>query len=381
MTRKTNQKGVSLFQMLNRIEGCVTRIVEKEAGREIITVETPVGERMGINYPALTGSLSPGDLVLLNSTAVDLGLGTGGYDFVMAILTPHAERRKDSNREEESGQWGGVIKGRYTPYQLSVHGIEEENHPLYSSETRMGSLHGSPILIFSLHSMLPVAASLLHEMNPALRILYIMTDSAALPIWLSDHVAWLKEEGIIQGTITSGQAFGGDAESVNQYTALLAAKHSLGAEAILIGPGPGVVGTGHPFGTSAMEIGELVNAVHILNGESWVIPRIQTLDPRKRHLGLSHHITTALSKIALARAILPLPRMGGALEEMIRSQIEESRLEEKHEILWSPPFDLERLADLFRNRPIKVMGREILSDPPYLHGIAAATLAYLERIV
>ena len=35
-------------------------------------------------YPALTGAPQPGDRVLLNTSALDLGLGTGGYALVVA---------------------------------------------------------------------------------------------------------------------------------------------------------------------------------------------------------------------------------------------------------------------------------------------------------
>ena len=36
-------------------------------------------------YPRLTGQPEPGDRVLLNTSALDLGLGTGGYALVVAI--------------------------------------------------------------------------------------------------------------------------------------------------------------------------------------------------------------------------------------------------------------------------------------------------------
>jgi hypothetical protein len=36
-------------------------------------------------YPELTGLPEPGDRVLLNTTALDLGLGTGGYALVVAV--------------------------------------------------------------------------------------------------------------------------------------------------------------------------------------------------------------------------------------------------------------------------------------------------------
>jgi hypothetical protein len=41
-------------------------------------------EGSAIAYPALTGSCAVDDRVLLNTTAVDLSLGTGGHHFVGA---------------------------------------------------------------------------------------------------------------------------------------------------------------------------------------------------------------------------------------------------------------------------------------------------------
>ena len=49
---------------------------------------------------------------------------------------------------------------------------------------------------------------------------YVMTDSAALPLALSDLVADLRERGLLAATVTCGQAFGGDHEAVNVPSAL-----------------------------------------------------------------------------------------------------------------------------------------------------------------
>ena len=57
-------------------------------------------------YPALTGCPRPGDRVLVNTTALDLGLGTGGYALVIAVpdrLPPDPELA------------GHLVKARYLP--------------------------------------------------------------------------------------------------------------------------------------------------------------------------------------------------------------------------------------------------------------------------
>src|SRR3712207_679671 len=71
-------------------------------------------------YPALVGTPVEGDVVLLNTSAVDLGLGTGGYHLVVAIpgrLPPDAPGP------------GHIVKARYTPHQAAVLGVSEESSP------------------------------------------------------------------------------------------------------------------------------------------------------------------------------------------------------------------------------------------------------------
>ena len=48
--------------------------------------------------------------------------------------------------------------------------------------------------------------------------------------------------------------------------------------------GPGIVGTGTQLGTTALEVGQVINAVGSL-GLTIVIPRINFNDSRQRHKG------------------------------------------------------------------------------------------------
>ena len=52
-------------------------------------------------------------------------------------------------------------------------------------------------------------------------------------------VHWLREAGWLAGTVTVGQAFGGDLETVTVHTGLLAARHVLGAQVTVVAQGPG----------------------------------------------------------------------------------------------------------------------------------------------
>src|SRR5881628_514067 len=77
-----------------------------------VDVEEAPGEpgrvrAVAIAYPALVGAVAPGDRVVLNTTAVSLGLGTGGAHFVVAV-----EGSTGGGIEPGSGR---TMKLRYTP--------------------------------------------------------------------------------------------------------------------------------------------------------------------------------------------------------------------------------------------------------------------------
>src|SRR5207249_2111380 len=93
-----------------------------------------------------------------------------------------------------------------------------------------------------LHSMVaPIAAGA--KAAGAGRVSYVMTDGAALPGAFSRLVPRLRDAGLVDSFITSGQAFGGELESVTLWTGLLAAKEIAGADVVVVADGPGNLGT------------------------------------------------------------------------------------------------------------------------------------------
>ena len=82
-------------------------IEETEAFQELL-VKIDDDTEKAINYPPLTGYVQKGDFVYLNTTAINLGLGTGGYHFVMA----------SSHMEKGCNEPGHIMKMRYTPQQI-----------------------------------------------------------------------------------------------------------------------------------------------------------------------------------------------------------------------------------------------------------------------
>jgi hypothetical protein len=65
--------------------GTVVRASEARPGVLELEVDVEGSRAAALAYPALTGPLSEGQSVLLNTTAVAEDLGTGGYHFVVAV--------------------------------------------------------------------------------------------------------------------------------------------------------------------------------------------------------------------------------------------------------------------------------------------------------
>lgn len=301
------------------------RILRSETDLQELEVDCEGTCAFAWNFPGLTGEAYLKDDVYLNTTAVELGLGSGGYHFVIANLTrlpvlPHPT--------------GHIIKLRYTPFQLKVLSVEEEASPYREKIKRFTSIDGTPVIIGTLHSMLaPAVAGCKVATGEKVRIGYVMTDGAALSLPLSQVVRDLKATGMLAGTVTVGHAFGGDLEAVNVYSGIIAAYTVLEAEVIVVAMGPGIVGTGSKWGTTALEQGEIVNAVNILGGKAIAIPRLSFADPRSRHQGLSHHTATALGQVALTPAFIPLPKMSPQWLTLIREQMEKEGIMVRHQIL------------------------------------------------
>jgi hypothetical protein len=286
--------------MLNRRIAKVLDVTATRQGIQEAVVDINGEKGRAINYPDLTGEVTPGDEVVLNTTAVDLGLGTGGVHFVMANLT--------SPTQKSFQIAGHIMKLRYTPVQKAVLSAEEDASPCQEAVSQFQSLEGLPVVCCELHSQIaPVCTAIKAATNYKSRVAYVMTDGAALPIAFSRLVAELKEKNLLDATITCGQAFGADIEAINLYTGLIAAKEVARANCIVVSQGPGNAGTGTTFGFSGIQQGEAINAAYTLGGMPIAVLRISFADPRERHRGISHHTLTILSKIVLVPALVAVP--------------------------------------------------------------------------
>ena len=272
----------------------------------------PARSVRALAYPDLVGTPAVGDRVLLNVSALERGLGTGGMALVVAL--------PDRLPADPPAGPGHVVKARYTPLQSMVLGVDEQESPHHAALRDADDLGGMPVVVADLHSAVPAVVAGLRDRAPQARVAYVMTDGGALPLAFSRTVSTLVDAGWLASTVTVGQAFGGAHEAVNVHTGLLAAAHVVRADVAVVAQGPGNLGTGTRWGFSGTSAGEAVNAAATLGGRAVASLRVSEADARERHQGVSHHSLTAYGRVALAPADVPVPRLPGAFGERVRQQ-------------------------------------------------------------
>ena len=339
------------------------------------------GELRALAYPGLVGRPEVGSRVLLNTTALDRGLGTGGYALVAAV--------PDALPPAPPPGPGHLVKARYTPLQTMVLGVDEQESEHHAALREADSVDAMPVVVADLHSALPAIVAGVRAHAPAARIADVMTDGGALPAWFSRTVAELRAAGHLAATITVGQAFGGDLEAVTVHSGLLAARHVVGADVTVVAQGPGNLGTGTRWGFSGVTAGEAMNAAATLAGAAVGSLRVSASDARERHVGVSHHSRTAYERVVLLAGDIVVPvfdagsgvpsGVGGheAFNERIDAQV--GALAERHRLVRLPAGAW--LRDALAASPVRLssMGRDLATDPtPFLAaavaGIHAADL-------
>jgi len=332
----------------------VAGLVSSRRGLQRLEVEFHPGSRAEPAYALteLIGPVAVGDEVVVNTTAVDLGLGTGGWHVVHWNL---------SRREWHHQGGGHVLKLRYTSLQVDT-GVAEEG-AAYQAPVDLG---GRPVVACLLHSQLACVAAAFGALAPTKRLVYVMTDGGSLPLALSDLVAGLVDVGLLAATITAGHAFGGDHEAVNLPSALEVAVAGAAADAIVVAAGPGVVGTDTPKGFSGLEAAWAIDSAALGGGRPVVAVRFSGTDPRARHRGVSHHVTTCLAH-AHHRVLVPIP--AGEHPDSLPAGL---AVHEIRTIEAIPDVDrLLRAAGL----AVTTMGRSAAEDPAFFRWSAAAGAA------
>lgn len=335
----------------------VTRMLSERSDLQRVVLDD--GSR-AYNLPRLTGPVAVGNEVVVNTTAVALGLGTGGWHVVHWNL---------AHRELDLDGGGHIMKLRYTSLQSDVGSVGERTADnSLPIEPTGGELAGVPVVVCSLHSQMAVVAAAFAHHAPQRRLVYVMTDGAALPLALSDLAADLRSRELIRASVTCGHAFGGDFEAVSVASALTAARQLARADAIVVAMGPGVVGTATALDTSALEVGPILDTVAALGGIPIFCIRASAADPRVRHRGISHHVLTVLDRFVHCRVTIAVPH--GVAPQVLPDSAA------AHDIVYVEglPDSADVLDGLGLN--VTTMGRTPAEDPLFFSFAAAAgTLA------
>jgi hypothetical protein len=310
----------------------------------------------------LLGEMRVGDEVVVNVAALDLGLGSGGFDVVHVNLT----RGLEGGEEGEAH----VMKLNYTPLQYSVEPVEEKTVRLMSEGRAKGA--PIPVAVLPLHGHLAPAAWAAAQATPGLQVGYVQNGGGALPGSLSRDVKQLRERNLLAGHITAAPSYGGEHEALSTVGALDAAA-KLGWDAVLIAPGPGIIGSNTEFGHGGMAALEGAHAALALGCPTILSPRLSSSDPRERHLHLSHHTFTVLElllgEVEVAVPDADLPGAAEAKRYLAEAADDRHRL---HSVLVD--LDTYRASGL----PTKTMGRD-LEDDSLFFAAPLATGTFLAR--
>lgn len=339
----------------------VTELLETSSQSQRCRVRLNDEEAEALCYPELTGPVQVGDQVWVNTAAVALGLGSGGFHLVAAVVgRPTAGAPLP----------GRIMKLRYTPWQLAVGAVEEAE----PERLRDGTLGGMPVIVGTLHSqLLPVALGF-QAASGGLPLAYVMTDGAALPAALSRVASHLRARGLLAGVITCGHAFGGDLEAVHPASGLLAARAVLGAAGAVVLMGPGITGTGSRWGHTALEQGSLLDLAAAMGGDPIAVVRLGERDARARHQGVSHHTLTTLGQVAGRPSTVVLP-LTGSLEQrrLWHRQLWEAGVLRRHRLVHvAVPEAL--VAQLAQEPHARTMGRGVEEERAFFEAALAAGL-------
>lgn len=326
-------------------------------GTDPLTIEIDGERRRAWADEVLLGEMHEGDEVIVNVAALDLGLGSGGFDVVHVNLT--------RGLNASGGGDEHVMKLNYTSLQHPVEPVELPVR-LSNRERGKGAPEGEsdmPVLVLPLHGHLAPVAWAAAQASPGLKVGYVQTAGGALPGSLSRDVAQLRECGLLCGHVTAAPAYGGEHEALSVAGALDAAAHGFGWDAAIVGPGPGIIGSETRLGHGGMAALDSAHAALALGLPTLLSPRLSAADPRQRHRGVSHHTLTVM-ELLLGGVVVPLPEGNPKVAaQMANVAGDRHRLQEA-------PVDLDGYTA--SGLPARTMGRGIEEDPLFFAAALAA---------
>jgi hypothetical protein len=239
--------------------------------------DAPGEQRPAIIDVGLLGRAEVGDELIVNVQALDLGLGSGGFDVVHVNLSRGLSAQDPVDAH--------VMKLNYTSLQHVVAPVEDE---------RLDLPVDRPVAVLALHGQLAPVAWAFAQSAPGAKLGYVQSAGGALPGGHSRTVAELRERGLLAGHLTAGAAFGGEGEAITTAGALHHGLRTLRWDAAICGPGPGIVGSGSALGHGGMAALDSAHAALALGAPALLVARVSSGDERERHRGISHHTLIVL---------------------------------------------------------------------------------------
>ncbi len=256
---------------------------EQELAVVLVHASAQGPARTAIADVGLVGAAEVGDEVVVNVQARDLGLDSGGFDIVHVNLTRGLADEEDQDPAHPARPH--VMKLNYTSLQHAVRPVEDAHVELPLTR---------PVGVLALHGQLAAVAWAFAQAAPERRLGYVQSEGGALPGSHSRVVGELRRRGLLAGHLTAGAAFGGEGEAVTVIGALHHGLHTLGWDAVVCGPGPGIIGSGSPLGHGGMTALDCAHAALALGAPTLLVARMSSGDLRERHRGISHHTLTVL---------------------------------------------------------------------------------------
>jgi Protein of unknown function (DUF3866) len=349
---------------------------EQQLAIELTAGDGDGARRAAIADVSLVGRAEIGDEVIVNVQALDLGLGSGGFDIVHVNLT--------RGLTGEGEPTANVMKLNYTSLQHAVRPVEDGRLQLPIER---------PVAVLALHGQLAAVAWSFAQGTPGGRLGYVQTEGGALPGGHSCTVRALRERGLLAGHLTAGAAFGGEGEAITAVGALHHGLLTLGWDAAVCGPGPGIVGSSSPLGHGGMSALDSAHAALALGCPTLLVARMSSSDDRARHRGISHHTLTVLD-LLLEPVTVALPAgmrspvgvdlraglgavFGGAMpgRPTLALDVERPARITRHD--WRPAaIDLPAFAAA--GLPAETMGRRLTEDPLFFGAALAGGTALAE---
>jgi hypothetical protein len=325
-----------------------------------LEVELEGERRLACADTALVGECRVGDEVVVNTEALDLELGSGGFDVVHVNLT--------------RGLGGKGMPGAHV-MKLNYSSLQHAVIPAEGRELRTPL--GSPVGVFQLHGQLAPLAWALGQARSGLTVGYVQTAGGALPGGMSDTVRQLLHRGLLAGHTTAGPAYGGGQEAITTAGALHDGLAVEGWDVALAGPGPGILGSGSALGHGGIVALDSAHAALALGCPTLLTARMSSGDPRERHRGLSHHTRTVL-ELLLKPVTLAVPPGVRLFDEMdgIGAALDAARARGHAVVEAAADVEGYRASGL----PTRTMGRTLDEDRLFFAAALAAGGALAELL-